>query len=526
MSSSNLAPEGFAEAQETQKFRTQMGHISRHSGVFFIGTIFRIGAGYLFKVYLARTLGPEPLGIYALGMTMVAFLGVFNGLGLPQAAVRFISHYVASGKIAQLRQFLISATGLLLAANVALGFTMLWAGPRVAVRFYHTSALAHYLKLFAVIMMLGALTAFFAKALQGYKQVSRLTVITDFVGTPLTMLLSIVLITWGKGLWGYISAQVVSASVVLVLLLRLIWKLTPSDRSSRVSWSLPETEVVRFSTTLLGIGLLNFLMSQSDKVLLGFYSNPRQLGIYAVSAAMVAYIPIALQSVNQIFSPTISDLYTRGEHQLLGRLYQNLTRWVLAFSLPLAIVIIVFAKPLMRIFGPDFEAGWVVLVIGAVGQLVNCGVGSVGFLLLMSGNERKLIKVQAGAAILTLALGLLLVPRWGIVGAALAAAVTNAFTNGWNLLQVRRVLGFVPYNRSSWRLLVPTAASVLVVLFLKAALHSVPSPIASVAFGLLAAYVAFLAVTALMGFDENDRVVGRAVWSKLKGFLPSIDVEV
>jgi len=526
MSSSNLAPEGFAEAQETQKFRTQMGHISRHSGVFFIGTIFRIGAGYLFKVYLARTLGPEALGIYALGMTIVAFLGVVNGLGLPQAAVRFVSHYVAAGKITQLRQFLISATGLLLAANLVLGLTMLWVGPWLAVRFYHTPALAPYLKLFAAIMMLGALTTFFGRTLQGYKEVSRLTVITDFVGTPLTMLLSIALIMWGKGLWGYIFAQVVSAAVVLLLILRLIWKLTPPDRGSRISWSLPETRVVSFSATLLGIGFLNFLISQSDKVLLGYYSNARQLGIYAVSAAMVAYIPIALQSVNQIFSPTISDLYTRGEHKLLKRLYQNLTRWVLAFSLPLAIVIIVFAKPLMRIFGPDFAPGWVVLVIGAVGQLVNCGVGSVGFLLLMSGNERKLMKVQAGTTILTVGFGLLLVPRWGIVGAALSAAFTNAFTNAWNLLEVRRALGLVPYNRNSWRLLVPTAACVLVVLFLRAAFHNSLSAVFSVGLGLLLGYATFLAVAALMGFDENDRLVGRAVWSKVKGFLPTIDVGV
>src|SRR5262245_17986647 len=413
MSSSNLAPEGFAEAQENKKFRTQMGHISRHSGVFFIGTIFRIGAGYLFKVYLARTLGPEPLGIYALGMTIVAFLGVFNGLGLPQAAVRFVAHYRSSGRLQQLRQFLVSATGLILAANLLLGLVVIWVGPWLAVHFYHAPPLVQYLKFFALIIMLGALTTFFSKVIQGFKEVSRLTVITDFVGTPLTMTVSVALIAWGFGLRGYVIAQAASAAVVLIFVIRLCLKLMPSGPGLRAFLVLPERQVISFSATLLGMGLLQFSLSQSDKVLIGVYSNARQLGIYAVAAAMVAYIPIALQSVNQIFSPTISDLYTRGEHQLLERLYQNLTRWVLAFSLPLAIVIMVFAKPLMRIFGPEFEAGWVVLVIGAVGQLVNCGVGSVGFLLLMSGNERKLMKVQAGTTILTVGFGLLLVPRWG-----------------------------------------------------------------------------------------------------------------
>ncbi len=521
----NLSEENLSAAHETQQFQTEMGHISRHSAVYFVGMIFRIGAGYLFKVYLARTLGPEPLGVYALGMTIIGFLGVFNGLGLPQAAVRFVAHYTASGKIEQLRQFLVSATGLILAANVALGLSVLWIGPWLAVHFYHTPALSPYLKFFALIMMLGALATFFGKVLQGYKEVSRLTVITDFVGTPLTMLASVLLITMGAGLRGYILAQVISGAAVLVLSLRLVWKLTPgAARHLRSKVSRPEAQVLSFSATILGIGLLNFLAGQSDKVLIGFYMNARELGIYAVAAAVIAYIPIALQSVNQIFASTIADLHTRGERQLLGRLYQTLTRWVLAFTLPLAIVIMVFAEPLMGIFGADFEAGWPVLIIGAIGQLVNCGVGSVGYLLLMSGNERRLIKVQVVAAVITVVLSLVLIPKWGIVGAAVASAAANILTNIWNLAQLQRVLGFLPYNRRSLWLLVPTGACAVVVLFSKAMLHNVSGNWAGIVVGLVLAYAVFLGVSLGSGFDADDRLIGRAVWAKIKGFLPMIDV--
>ena len=520
----NLSQENL-QAAETQQFQTQMGHISRHSAVYFAGMIFRIGAGYLFKVYLARTLGPEPLGIYALGMTIIGFLGVFNGLGLPQAAVRFVARYTAAGKIEQLRQFLISATGLILVANVALGLTVLWTGPWLAAHFYHTPALSPYLKFFALIMMLGALSTFFGKVLQGYKEVARLTVITDFIGTPVTMLASVILITWGAGLRGYILAQVISGGCVLALSLRLVWKLTPAAaRHLQSKISRPEAQVLSFSATILGIGLLNFLAGQSDKVLIGFYMNARDLGIYTVAAAVVAYIPIALQSVNQIFASTIADLHTRGERQLLGRLYQALTRWVMAFSLPLAIVIMVFARPLMRIFGAAFEAGWLVLIIGAVGQLVNCGVGSVGYLLLMSGNERRLIKVQVVAVVVTVGLSFALIPQWGIVGAAVASAATNILTNIWNLAQLRRVLGFLPYNRRSLQLLLPTAACAIVVLFSKAMFHNAIRNWPGIAVSLLLAYAVFLAVSLGSGFDADDRLIGRAVWAKIKGFLPMIDI--
>lgn len=520
----NVSEENAIAARETKQFRTQMGFISRHSSVFFLGTIFRIGAGYLFKVYLGRMLGPEPLGIYALGMTIVGFLGVFNGFGLPQAAVRFIAHYTSSGKTEQLREFVVSATGIILGANVVLGLAVLWYGPWVALRFYHTPSLASYMKLFAAIMVLGALTTLYSKVVQGYKEVSLLTVITDFVGTPLTMLASVVLIAWGAGLRGYLLAQVLSGAAVLILLVRLVWKLTPGMTDWRGSFALPESRVTRFSATVAGLGLANFVIAHSDKVLLGLFSNVRQLGIYAVAASLVAYIPIALQSVNQIFSPMIADLHTRGEQQLLERIYQTLTRWVLVFTVPLAMVIVIFSRPLMRIFGTDFEAGWPVLVIGVVGQLVNCGVGSVGFLLLMSGHERRLIRVQVAATVLTIALGLLLIPRWGIVGAAIVTAATTIFTNLWNLIQVRQMLRVLPYNRRSLRLLVPTILCAAVIVLSKAILPNSLPALVSVAIGLVLAYATFLAVWVGSGLDADDQMIGRAVWAKVKSSLPAVDV--
>src|SRR5271155_4820978 len=87
-------------------FKTEMGRISRQSGIVFAGTIFTAALGYLFKVYLARVLGAEALGIYALGMTIISFLGILNVLGLPESAVRFVALYATSKNFGALRSLL------------------------------------------------------------------------------------------------------------------------------------------------------------------------------------------------------------------------------------------------------------------------------------------------------------------------------------------------------------------------------------------------------------------------------------
>jgi O-antigen/teichoic acid export membrane protein len=520
MSSLKTTPETPTAAPETQRFRTHMGEISRQSAVFFAGTMFTAAAGYLFKVYLARVLGAEALGIYALGMTIIGFVGVFNGLGLPQSAVRFVAGYAATGSYDALRGFLVRTVAILLAANVVLGGLVVWVGPWVAEHFYQTPALKKYLGLFALIMGLGAMTTFFGQVLQGYKDVSRRTVITNFIGTPLMMVLTVALVWMGWALRGYILAQVLSAAATLLLLVRIAWKLCPIEvRNSKGALPRLESQVLSFGAVAFGIALMEFLLAQVDKILIGFYINAREVGIYSVAATIVAFVPVALQSVNQIFSPTIADLHIRGEQELLGRLFQTLTKWILALTLPLATVVIVFAKPLMHIFGREFEAGWIVLVIGTAGQLINCGTGPVGYMLLMSGNQNRLIKVQATMTGVMVLLNILFIPNLGILGAALAAAVTTAVSNTWYLREVRNALGLSPYNRGYLRLLPSVVASLSIVLMLRLTLDFVRSQWVMIVISAVLSYIALVGTAAAMGSDDDDRLIARAAWSRIRQSL-------
>jgi O-antigen/teichoic acid export membrane protein len=511
-------------AADHGQFRSQMGQISRHSAVFFTGTIFTAAAGYVFKVFLARFLGAEALGLYALGMTIIGFFGIFNALGIPHAAVRFVAVYTATRRLNDLRGFLVRSFGYLTLGNLVLAFVVIIAGPWIAVHFYRAPELGRYATYFALIMVGGALTTFFGQVLQGYKDVSRRTVVTNFVGTPLMMVITVVLVKMGFGLDGYLAAQVVSPMVVIALLIAVAWKLTPAD-ARHLRRPLPplEGQVLTFSAAAFGMSVLEFLLAQIDKIMIGFYINAREVGIYSVAMAIVAFVPVALQSVNQIFSPTIAELHARGQQILLGRLYQTLTKWILAFTLPLATVVVLFSRQLMQIFGSDFVHGWPVLVIGTLGQLINCGAGPVGYLLLMSGNQNRLLKVQITMTTLTVLLNLALVPKAGILGAAVAAAVTTAFSNVWYLREVHAALGLFPLNRSYLKLIVPWVVSALAV---AAAEHSwAHGHTVSFIMGAMAvAYTLFLSGALLFGLDSDDRLVARAVWAKLSGNFQRVEV--
>ena len=508
-----------AEAPEG-RFRSEIGQISRHSAVFFLGTLFTAAAGYLFKIYVARMLGAGALGVYALGMTLVGFFGIFNGLGLPQTAVRFVAAYSATQQYERLHAFLRRSLVLLALGNVALGCALLFIGPWLARNLYHSSSLALYLRMLAGLLALGGFTAFMGQVLAGYKDVALRTVITNFVGSPLNIILGVLLLAGGMGLRGYLLAQVASGAIVLCLLFVAAWKLTPvaarhsSERPAKV-----ESEVYWFSAAVFGVGFLEFLLAQADKIILGVFLDVRQVGIYAVAASLVGFVPVALQSVNQIFSPTIADLHARGEHALLGRIFQTVTKWIIGLTLPLAFVMMVDSKPLMRLFGPSFEAGWIVLILGTLGQLVNAGVGSVGYLLLMSGNQKRLIRVQAIMAMFMVVATITLVRPFGIVGVALAAALTNVITNYLCLREVRSTLGLSPYNRTYLRLILPSAASLATVLCLRVLVPGFRPEWLAIGAALVIAYVTFGGLSLMVGLDDDDRMIVAAIQRRLLGAI-------
>ena len=515
----------FASDQAAQ-FRSEMGHISRHSAVFFAGTLFTAGAAYLFKVYLARVLGAEALGVYALGMTVGGVLGLIAALGLPQAAARYVAVYNGAGRYAELKGFLWRSLAVLAVANLMIAAIMLWIRGWVADRFYHTPELSKYMGAFAALMVLGSFTLFFGQSLAGFKDVARRTVITNFIGSPLNILFGVGLLLVGLGLTGYLLAQIASAVITLVLLAVSTWKLMPRGYRS-LAGELPplQREAIRFSASLFAVQALEYIFSSLDKIVLGHYLDARRVGIYVVAVSVTTLLPILLQSVNQIFSPTIADLHARGELEVLQRLYQTLTKWILGFTLPLAIVVCVFAAPLMQIFGSEFRVGWPILVIGTLGQVISCAAGSVGLLLIMSGHQDRLIRVQVKVAVGNIILNLVLIPIWGIIGAVVVSAATNATINLWYLREVKAILRLTPYNRSYLRLVLPVLATAAMVALVRMEASLFHHAVLAIVAGLALGYLAFIALVWLVGLDEDDRLVAAAIGSRLRGMLGMMRLE-
>jgi len=236
--------------------------------------------------------------------------------------------------------------------------------------------------------------------------------------------------------------------------------------------------LVRFGALRAPATLFSQLIFWTDLFVLSILWNDRgaagasTVGVYGAVLRVGQALFLFLTSVSLTFSPFVADLHHRGERERLDALYKNVTRWTLAATIPMLLVLAILPRETLRIFGAEFTVGADALRILIVGMIVPVTVGTVGFILIMAGRTGWDLLVYVGGFAIDIGVALALAgpAQLGIRGAALAQALTLSFSAVVRLVLVRRFLGIWPFDGAWLRLLTPTVLGGLTMGLMHAAL--------------------------------------------------------
>jgi O-antigen/teichoic acid export membrane protein len=193
--------------------------------------------------------------------------------------------------------------------------------------------------------------------------------------------------------------------------------------------------------TFLTAGGLRVANEQIPILLIGPLAGAKAVAIFLVATRGADLIAVILTAVNMVIGPVFARLYGSGKLAELRRTAMLAARLALATAIPVAATFILFGEPILGlVFGDEFSAGARALAILSIGQFVNAAAGSVGLLLNMTGNENFTARGYAVGVAVNLTLCLLLIPKWGIEGGAVAFAasriVSNVLFSVWALKKI------------------------------------------------------------------------------------------
>jgi O-antigen/teichoic acid export membrane protein len=484
------------------------------AGVSFAGKVAGKIGHILLQVLFARLLGMEDFGRFALGMTLVRILGSIAPLGLIRAVVVFGAKYWRVDD-ARFKGVVHSTVMLTLVSGAVFAAVLAgWAGKAVEL-FGRSSLSVADVRMFALLVAPFALMRV-AVEVTRISQRMQFAVLAEDMAQPLVSLLVFLgLYAFGARLSGAAVATGVSYILTCVLAFWFAGRLFPKALGREVVPIWEGRELITFAAPTSLSVICGVCCTMLDRLVVGSYRPPEDMALYQAAGQVSVAFTIILGSFTTIFGPMAARYYATGDLEELRKLVKTSTNWGLYLAVPLFVLLLVVPGPILRVtFGDAYGTGATTLVVLAAGQLFNVGTGSVGVLLVTSGNQNAWVFLSFLALITNGAVGVLLTPTYGIVGASIGNLFANVVLFGGGTLVAKARLDVWPYERRTLKIVV---AGVLAGALGMAAEHLSASihPIVSIVTVALTTATAFFGAVVVLGIDAEDRSLGRMLFQRL-----------
>jgi O-antigen/teichoic acid export membrane protein len=401
------------------------------------------------QILLARWVGIREYGVYDFAISLSLSLAFVGGLGLPSAALRFIPEYLDKQDWGHLHGLLRGGWQQTAIASILTAGLSTIIVQVLRVTFNLEISISVFWGIW--LMPLIALMQFQQHTIRAFRQIL-LAYAPPLVGYPL--LLTVIAFCWQgqRVLTGTILVGLSMLSVLLIIIVQ-VWFFRRS-LSAEVRHTTPRYAHRTWWRVALPLLLFDgsyVVLSQTDTLMLGSMLDSKAVGLYSAALKTASWVPFILGAVNAIAAPMFASLHAQGDHQGLQRLVSTIARWMFYPALAIAVGLMLAAEPILRLFGPEFVAAKGSLIVLVVGQLVNVGSGSVGYLLMMTGYQVESALVMGVSALANVILNLIGIHYLGVLGAALATAFSMALWNIWLHAIVVRRLDVHPSILASFR---------------------------------------------------------------------------
>jgi O-antigen/teichoic acid export membrane protein len=401
----------------------------------------------LSQLYLARLLGVSEFGRYAIALGWTMLLVILVRRGLDDMAVRMATHYWEEGQRGELAGLIryavrtmtitwLALVGVAAAAKLILGdlgsgfsWPMIVA---VALTVFPLAILGLYS---ALLLVSGRVIAS-----QAFEQVCR----------PLVLIGLLVLIqALLTGPFLAATAMFLTAASVGTAMIAARWVWRRAFRGAEISAitaHLGEWHSVSASFVVMAVAQEG--LNQAGVLLLGIVGTNVEAAHFSAAWRYNSFLAFGLVAVAAVSGPRIASAYRRSDRAELASIVRTGARISLGFAAIGALVLVFFGRTLLALFGLSFTGAYPALLILLVGSLANASTGAVSYLLSLTGSHQVTAKVILSALVICIALNSVLIPRMGIMGAAIAGALTQVFWNVTLVFWARRRTGVLSFALS------------------------------------------------------------------------------
>ena len=387
-----------------------------------------VGGAFMlvFGVAVTRSLGAKDSGIFFLALTIITIISIVGRFGLDNVIVKVTSNYSILNQWSALHVFYRKTIiiGIILSISFSL---LLWIlAPALANNVFNEDELAPILQILAFAITPLVVLNMHGQFLRGLKRISHSEIVLSFGMPAITLFISFVALAWG--IYGFAIAYVISAATILILSI-LLWLYELPKDTSPTTQGQTQKEIFRSAAPFFVATIMGMIIDRTSIIILGLTGTSSEVAIFEAANRTTLVINFMLAAINSIAAPKFAALYMQHDMKNLKSTVRHGARILTMAATPFLAILVLIPEKVMSIYGLDFVDGSTALMILAIGQFFNAATGSVGYLLMMTNNEKLLRNIVVVSALMHIIICIYAIPKYGVIGAAVATAITMSLVN-------------------------------------------------------------------------------------------------
>ena len=379
-------------------------------------------SGIIFMPLITKTLGAYEYGIWAQVQVTIGLFIAFTGLGLLAAMARFLPVKTDRAEIQE--EFYSVFSLVFLAALVAAAILIAAAGPIAAAFFDGATAVVRITGLIVLVWSLDNVFLALFRAFRQMKRYALFTVATTYAQVGLIAYL----VLNGHGIVSIVLAMLAIKAVIFIVLFCLV--------KSQIGIGRPQFSRIRdylsFGLPTIPTGMSAWVIASSDRYVIGYFLGAASVGIYSAGYGLGKLMLMPVGVLGFVLPPALSRLYDEDRTEEVRTYLSYSLKYSLALAIPFVFGAAVLAEPVLGVFSTAgiAEAGYLVVPLVALSALLLAAYSPIAQILVLVKKTRISAAIWIICALVNLGLNIVLVPRWGILGAAFTTLLAYGLALG------------------------------------------------------------------------------------------------
>lgn len=506
---------------ENKKKQEDINHslklIVKSSLFVFIGVLLSKILTYVYRILISK-LGPEVYGLFSLSIIVLLWFGVFFSFGLYEGILRFISLYRGKNEINKIRYVFRASTIFLSISGIIAGIILYFLSHFIAVNILHSPDLIVFLQIISLSIPFYMLSFGFLSVIQAYENIKAHSFISDVLRNLINVVTLAIFVFIGFKTNSVILSYFLGILVLFFSSFIYCKHHIPEVFiRPKINESLKKSirkDIIHYSLPFIFSGVIYELFVNLDSLVIGYFNGAIDVGYYNIAILLASFLAIAPMLFTKLLFPLITKEFSLKNFDSIKTLSKQVEKWILAINLPLCLLIILFPGAVINLlFGAEYIIAETSLRILGIGMFLYSMSTVMENLISMIGKSKVLMVNVFIAAVVNLILNIILVPRYGMVGAAISTMLMYLILSITLFFQVKHYIGIIPLKRDMLRVFFSIIPPTLLLLLIK---NYIPVNLCSILLqGLFFVLTYILLIFITRGIDKNDLMILGAIKKKL-----------